>query len=299
MPKIARGQLGAARRRPARPARGSRRRAASRSTASVRDSAVRPQARDLAAPALPGGRGRRRCRATSGRGRSSGGSSRRGRSRPAPARPTTRAVAQHDDPVGALLDLVQAVRDEDDADTPLALELGDHLAAGASVSVSGQAGGRLVHDDQARVERQRLGDLDELALRERQLGDAACPARSRRRAGRSSGVAMASSCRPVDQLQRAAAGGSRPMKTLAATSRLSNRLSSWCTKAMPAAIASADAQRGCARPVDADRARASARRRRPGSSSGSTCRRRSRRPARAPRRGRRARLTPSSAMTPG
>ena len=34
-----------------------------------------------------------------------------------------------------------------------------------------QARGRLVHDDEARVERQRLGDLDHLALGERQLGD--------------------------------------------------------------------------------------------------------------------------------
>ena len=34
------------------------------------------------------------------------------------------AVAQHDDPVGAALDLVQAVRDEDDADAAL-LQPGD------------------------------------------------------------------------------------------------------------------------------------------------------------------------------
>ena len=39
-----------------------------------------------------------------------------------------RAVAQHDDAVGAALDLVQAVRDEDDADA-VGLELGDDLAA--------------------------------------------------------------------------------------------------------------------------------------------------------------------------
>ena len=42
--------------------------------------------------------------------------------------------------------------------------------------------------------------------------------------------------------------GSRPMKTLAATSRLSNRLSSWWTKAMPAAIASATLSDGRSTP---------------------------------------------------
>ena len=42
--------------------------------------------------------------------------------------------------------------------------------------------------------------------------------------------------------------GSRPMKTLAAASRLSNRLSSWCTKAMPAAIAPGTVIAASARP---------------------------------------------------
>ena len=76
--------------------------------------------------AVAGGRGRAGGRATSGRGRSSAGSSRRGRSRPCASSPTTRAVAQHHDPVGAVLDLVQAVRDEDDADA-VGLEVGDDL----------------------------------------------------------------------------------------------------------------------------------------------------------------------------
>ena len=44
------------------------------------------------------------------------------------------------------------------------------------------------------------------------------------------------------------------MKMLAATSRLSKRLSSWWTKAMPAPIASVDGQRRVLDAVDADRA---------------------------------------------
>ena len=40
-----------------------------------------------------------------------------------------------------------------------------------SVSASGQARGRLVDDDEPRLERQRLGDLDQLLLRQRQRGD--------------------------------------------------------------------------------------------------------------------------------
>ncbi len=96
-------------------------------------------------------------RATSGRGRSSGGSWRRARSRPSPA-PRRRAVAQHHDAVGAVLDLVQAMRDEDDGDAG-GLEFGDHLQETRRLG-GGQARGRLVHDDDARLERQRLGDLD-------------------------------------------------------------------------------------------------------------------------------------------
>ena len=112
-----------------------------------------------------------------------------------------RAVAQHHDAVGALLDLVQAVRDEDHRHAA-GLELGDHLQEARRLR-GGEARGRLVHDDDARVERQRLDDLDELALRERQLGDRrvrlevdAEPAQQRRHLGLER--------RAVDQPQRPA-----------------------------------------------------------------------------------------------
>ena len=80
------------------------------------------------------------------------------------------AVAQHHDAVGALLDLVEPVRDEDDRDAAR-LEVGDRPRSSRSVSVSVRLRGRLVHDDDARVERQRLGDLHHLPLRDRQIGD--------------------------------------------------------------------------------------------------------------------------------
>ncbi len=84
-------------------------------------------------------------------------------------RPDHDAVAQHHDAVGAMLDFAQPVRDEDDAD-----------AAGLQVRDDGEearglrdreARCRLVHDDDAAVERQRLDDLEQLPLREREVGD--------------------------------------------------------------------------------------------------------------------------------
>ncbi len=78
------------------------------------------------------------------------------------------AVAQHHDPVAAALDLVQAVRDEDHADAAR-LQLADHLEQALRLG-HGQARGWLVHDHEAGVERERLGDLDQLHLGKRQAG---------------------------------------------------------------------------------------------------------------------------------
>ena len=89
--------------------------------------------------------------------------------------PTFRPSRKADDAVGDLHDLVEAVRDVDDAHALRAQVLDDRRAAARSRR--GQRAGRLVHDDDARVERQRLGDLDHLLLRDRQLGAAACAAR--------------------------------------------------------------------------------------------------------------------------
>ncbi len=74
------------------------------------------------------------------------------------------AVAQHHDPVAAALDLMQPVRDEDDADAAC-LQFGDDAQEPLGFR-QGEAGGRLVHDDQPGVERERLGDLHQLHLRQ-------------------------------------------------------------------------------------------------------------------------------------
>ena len=130
--------------------------------------------------------------------------------------------------------------------TPLGLQVGDDPQQAVGLG-QGQARGRLVHDDQPRVERQRLGDLDQLPLRERQLGDRRVRAEidaeaveQRLRRWRAASLRSTSLSGPPRS-------GSRPMKTLAATSRLSNRLSSWWTKAMPPAMASADGEPGVVR----------------------------------------------------
>ena len=83
-------------------------------------------------------------------------------------RPDHRAVAQRDDAVGALLDFVEAMGDEDDADAAR-LQFGDDLEQTVGLGQR-QARGRLVHDDDLGAQRQRLGDLDQLALRQRQIG---------------------------------------------------------------------------------------------------------------------------------
>ena len=61
---------------------------------------------------------------------------------------------------------------------PCGLEAGDDLSS-LSVSAIVQARGRLVQDHQPRLERQRLGDLDDLLLREREPRHHACRAESR------------------------------------------------------------------------------------------------------------------------
>ncbi|BAB51502.1 mll4969 [Mesorhizobium japonicum MAFF 303099] len=79
------------------------------------------------------------------------------------------AVAQHDDAVGDTLDLVQAVRNEDDADA-VGLQRLDDVEQFVGLGER-QAGCRLVEDDQPCLDRQRLGDLDHLLLRQRQGSD--------------------------------------------------------------------------------------------------------------------------------
>ena len=81
------------------------------------------------------------------------------------------AVAQHGDAVGESKHLIQAVRRVDDRNAP-GRELAHHLEQRLTFR-SREGGGRLVHDQNPRVERKRLGDLDQLLFPDPELRDAA------------------------------------------------------------------------------------------------------------------------------
>ena len=75
------------------------------------------------------------------------------------------AVAQHGDPVGQVQHLFHAMRDVDDGDA-LGAELADDLEELLRLA-GGQRGRGLVHDDDAGLEGQGLGDLHHLHLARR------------------------------------------------------------------------------------------------------------------------------------
>ena len=80
------------------------------------------------------------------------------------------AVAQHRHAIGERDDFIQAVRRVDDRNARLRQlphDLEQGLAFGAR-----ERGRRLVHDQDPRVQRQRLGDFDQLLLADPELGDA-------------------------------------------------------------------------------------------------------------------------------
>ena len=110
-------------------------------------------------------------------------------------------------------------------DTPSALSSRDDTQQPIGLGRR-QAGRRLVHDDDARVQRKRLGDLQKLPLGEREVGDEIIdpeidvkPLQQRRRRRACVGLRSTSFSGPANS-------GSRPMRTFAPTSRFSNRLSS-------------------------------------------------------------------------
>ena len=132
------------------------------------------------------------------------------------------AVAQHGDPIGEREDFVDAVRGVDDRDArrrELAHDLEQRLAFRRRKSR-----GRLVHDQNARVERQRLGDLDQLLLADAQLGDAALRRRCRCRAASESAFAALTMRRRSTIVPTIS--GSRPRKMLSAAVSSGTRLSS-------------------------------------------------------------------------
>ena len=111
--------------------------------------------------------------------------------------------------------------DEDDAQ-PLIAQLADDREQGLDLGL-GQRRGRLVHDDHARLHRQRARDLDHLLLGDREV------AHQRQRVDRRPMRAVTSRVCSIRrrQLRNARPPGSRPMKTFSATVRLGRRLSSW------------------------------------------------------------------------
>ena len=78
-------------------------------------------------------------------------------------------VAHDGDPVGDLAQLLEPVGDVDDALALLA-QRADDAKEFSDLGV-GERGGRLVHDEDGGVQRQRLGDLDHLLLRDLQVHD--------------------------------------------------------------------------------------------------------------------------------
>ena len=145
-----------------------------------------------------------------------------------------RSVAQDDDTVGDLERLFEMVGDVDDrhaARGQLADDAEQHLDLGHA-----ERRRRLVHDQHARVLRQRAGDLDDLLLADAQVADRASRSRAAPR-GAPAAVAVISRWRCWSTITPPRMR-SRAMKTLSAMLRFGKRLSSWWMIAMPRSAAS-------------------------------------------------------------
>ena len=141
------------------------------------------------------------------------------------------AVAQHGDVVADADQLLQPVRDVDDRHAAR-LEVGDHLEQDLDLGRRKRRG-RLVHDQDAGVERHRLGDLDELLLADAQVLDQHVRADAGLAAVR--GIRRPAAPAPCGRYARRRLVISRVAKMFSATVRLPNRLSSWNTMPMPRA----------------------------------------------------------------
>ena len=148
-------------------------------------------------------------------------------------RPDALPVSQHRHAVAELEDLVEPVRDEDDAPA-----LRDEVARRPEHALDlrlAERRGRLVEDEQARVADEEAGDLDELPLADRErLDRASRAARGEGRAGRE----RCARARRGAAAGRGAGTSSPPRKMLSSTLSSGTRLSSWFTSAIPCACAS-------------------------------------------------------------
>ncbi len=158
----------------ARPGRRSRRRAPARLTSR---SSVGRHVLDREPHVAEVGRARRAAGSSRrARARPSGSRARASRSRTWPASSTSAAVLEHGDAVREREDLAQAVRDVEHPDAPLLQA--PHEREQQLDLVVGERGGRLVEHEDARVERARLDDLDDLLLGDRQAPRPASAGRS-------------------------------------------------------------------------------------------------------------------------
>ena len=207
------------------------------------------------------------------------------------------AVLQHGHAVAEREDLGQPVRDVDDRH-PVARQRAHDVEEPLGLGQR-QRRGRLVEDQQPQVLRQRLGDLDHLRLRRRQLarpcgaGSIATPSsRDQRRA-------------PAARISRAV-DLPEPAASAAGRRRCSRRPRAAAPASLPGGRCRCRARRAAFSSIVAElvavephRAGVAAHRPRRRSCRASTCRRRSRRAARGSRRARPSSDTSSSARTPG
>ena len=133
------------------------------------------------------------------------------------------AVAQHGDAIGESDDLVQTVRRVDDRDARLR-QLPHDLEQGLAFRAR-KRGRRLVHDQDPRVQRQRLGDLDQLLFaypelaRMRRCASISMPSRFK------SALAALMIRRWSTKAPRIS--GSRPRKIFSAAVNSGTRFNSW------------------------------------------------------------------------
>ena len=126
------------------------------------------------------------------------------------------------------MDLVDLVGDVDHGDAA-ALQGPDHREQALRLRFA-QGGVGLVHDDEARLDGKRLGDLDELALGDAQRAHDAARVDSRPTSASAARVLLLQlparrTCPRRD--------GMRPMKTFSITFRVGSTESSWWMTAMP------------------------------------------------------------------
>src|SRR5438067_1515417 len=76
-------------------------------------------------------------------------------------------ITQDSDAIGDHFDLFETVRDVEDGNS-LAFQVSDYLKETIGLPL-GQAGGGLIHDDDARTQGQRPGNLDQLLLANREM----------------------------------------------------------------------------------------------------------------------------------